>query len=58
MPAVIEDGVIQLYVESTAQALLVRVLWLGEKGCHYAWDALRWLKEDVVAELDEREVTQ
>ena len=54
----IEDGDSQLYVEPTAQALLVRVLWLGEKGCHCAWDALRWLKEDVVAELDEREVTQ
>jgi hypothetical protein len=54
-PAVVEDRVKQLYVEPSAQALLARVLWLGEKGCHYPWDALRWLKEDVVAELDERE---
>jgi hypothetical protein len=46
------------YVEPSAQALLARVLWLGEKGCDYPWDALRWLKEDVVAELDEREKVQ
>ncbi len=57
-PAVVEDKVSDLYVETSAQALLARVLWLGEKGCHYPWDALRWLKEDVVAELDERESVQ
>jgi hypothetical protein len=55
-PAVVDDSVKELYVEHSAQALLARVLWLGEKGCHYPWDALRWLKEDVVAELDEREL--
>lgn len=49
------DGIKAEYVEASAQALLARVLWLGEKGCHYPWDALRWLKEDVVAELDEWE---
>ena len=54
-PAVVEDRVKQLYVEPSAQALLVCVLWLGEKGCHYPWDALRWLKEDVVAELEKQE---
>lgn len=57
-PAVVSDSVKELYVEPSAQALLARVLWLGEKGCHYPWDALRWLKEDVVAELDERETMQ
>ncbi len=54
-PALVEGRVQDRYVEPSAQALLARVLWLGEKGCHYPWDALRWLKEDVVAELDERE---
>lgn len=57
-PAVVEDRVAQLYVEPSAQALLTRVLWLGEKGGHYPWDALRWLKEDVVAELDAKESVQ
>ena len=54
-PAVVEDRVKQLYVEPSAQALLARVLWLGEQGCHYPWDALRWLKEDVVAEVQASE---
>ena len=49
--AVVKDRVKQLYVEPSAQALLARVLWLGEQGCHYPWDALRLLKEDVVAEV-------
>lgn len=57
-PAVAEDRVRQHYIEPLVQALLARVLWLGEKGCDYPWDALRWLKEDVVAELDEREAVQ
>lgn len=43
------------YVEPTAQALLARILWLGEKGCDYPWDALRYLKEDVVAEVEKSE---
>lgn len=46
------------YVEPSAQALLARVLWLGEQGCDYPWDALRWLKEDVVAEVSEKELAQ
>ncbi len=55
-PALVEDRVKQLYVEPSAQALLARVLWLGEQGCDYPWDALRWLKEDVVAEVAAREL--
>jgi hypothetical protein len=55
-PAVVEDRVKQLYVEPSAQALLARVLWLGEQGCDYPWDALRWLKEDVVAEVQASEI--
>lgn len=54
-PAVVEDKVRKLYVEPSAQALLARVLWLGEQGCHYPWDALRWLKEDVVEEVQQNE---
>ena len=54
-PALVEDRVKYLYVEPSAQALLARVLWLGEQGCDYPWDALRWLKEDVVAEVQARE---
>lgn len=57
-PALTQGLVQERYVEPSAQALLARVLWLGEKGCDYPWDALRWLKEDVVAELDEREKLQ
>lgn len=57
-PVVLEERAAPLYVESSAQALLARVLWLGEKGCDYPWDALRWLKEDVVAELEEKEALQ
>lgn len=41
--------------ESTAHALLARMLWLGSKGCDYPWDALRFLKEDIVAEVEEAE---
>jgi hypothetical protein len=44
------------YVESTAQALLARVLWLGNKGCNYPWDALRYLKEDIIAEIEGQEI--
>lgn len=54
-PALVEGRVRERYLEPSAQALLARVLWLGEKGCDYPWDARRWLKEDVVAELDDRE---
>lgn len=57
-PAVVEDRVKPHYVETSAQALLARVLWLGELGCDYPWDALRWLKEDVIAEVAERELAQ
>lgn len=45
------------YVEPTAQALLARIVWLGSKGCDYPWDALRYLKEDVIAEIEEQEAT-
>ena len=54
-PAVVSDAVKEHYVEASAQALLARILWLGEKGCDYPWDALRYLKEDVIAEVEERE---
>ena len=54
-PAVVEDRVKEIYVELSAQALLARILWLGDKGCDYPWDALRYLKEDVIAEVEENE---
>ena len=54
-PAVVADKVKEHYVEPSAQALLARVLWLGDKGCDYPWDALRYLKEDVIAEVQARE---
>jgi hypothetical protein len=44
------------YLESSAHALLARILWLGSKGCHYPWDALRSLKDDIIAEIEEQEV--
>lgn len=46
------DGVKDYYEEPTAHALLARVLWLGSKGCDYPWDALRYLKEDIIAEME------
>jgi hypothetical protein len=49
------DGIRDLYVEASATALLGRVLWLGSRGCDYPWDALRYLKEDVIAEIEEVE---
>jgi hypothetical protein len=49
------NGVRELYAEATAHALLARILWLGSKGCEYPWDALRYLKEDIIAELEELE---
>lgn len=49
------EGVKDLYVEPTAHALLARILWLGSKGCDYPWDALRYLKEDVIAEVEANE---
>lgn len=54
-PRCIGGGVRELYVEPTAHALLARMLWLGSKGCHYPWDALRFLKEDIIAEVEEAE---
>ena len=51
----VEQGIQSSYVETSAQALLARVLWLGSKGCDYPWDALRYLKEDVIAEVEEQE---
>jgi hypothetical protein len=54
-PTVVEDRVKEIYVEPSAQALLARILWLGDKGCDYPWDALRYLKEDVIAEVEENE---
>lgn len=44
----------ELYTEKTAHALLARILWLGSKGCDYPWDALRHLKEDIIAEVEEQ----
>jgi hypothetical protein len=43
------------YVEASAHALMARILWLGSKGCDYPWDALRYLKEDIIAEMEEGE---
>jgi hypothetical protein len=43
------------YLEPTAHALLARILWLGSKGCDYPWDALRYLKEDIIEEIEKRE---
>lgn len=57
-PALVEGRVKNHYIESSAQALLARVLWLGDQGCDYPWDALRWLREDVVAEVAEKELAQ
>jgi hypothetical protein len=45
------------YVEPTAQALLAGMLWLGSKGCDYPWDALRSVREDMIAEVEEAEST-
>ena len=47
----------EIYLEPSAAALLARILWLGSKGCDYPWDALRYLKEDVVAEVEENEAS-
>lgn len=52
----IGSGVRELCVESTSHALLARILWLGSKRCDYPWDALRYLKEDIIAEVEEREL--
>jgi hypothetical protein len=53
----VEGGVRELYVEPTAHALLARILWLGSKGCDYPWDALRYVKEDIITEVEEPETT-
>ena len=54
-PAVVSDTVKSHYIEPTAHALLARMLWLGSKGCDYPWDAYRYLKEDIVAEVEKAE---
>ncbi len=54
-PAVVSDSVRDHYIESSAQALLGRILWLGSKGCDYPWDVYRYLMEDIVAEVEKAE---
>jgi hypothetical protein len=54
-PAVVSGTVKEHYIEPSAQALLARVLWLGSKGCDYSWDVYRYVKEDIVAEMEEQE---
>lgn len=51
-------GLREMYVEPTAHALLARILWLGSKGCDYPWDALRYLKEDIISEVEARELAE
>jgi hypothetical protein len=51
----VSSRVKDMYVEPTAAALLARILWLGEQGCDYPWDALRHLKQDVIAEVEAHE---
>jgi hypothetical protein len=51
----VNEDVRSQYVEQDAAALLARLLWLGSKGCDYPWDALRYLKEDVIKEIDLKE---
>lgn len=54
-PAVVSNTTKDHYVETSAQALLARILWLGSKGCDYPWDTYRYLMEDIVAEVEEME---
>lgn len=51
----VADGVKDYYTEATAAELLGRILWLGSKGCDYPWDALRYLKEDIIEEIEASE---
>ena len=51
----LNDEVKAEYREPTAHALLARILWLESKGCDYPWDALRYLKEDIIEEVEQRE---
>lgn len=48
----VSDEIKPHYLEPTAAALLARILWLGDKGCDYPWDALRYLKDDVIEEVE------
>ena len=52
----VSDDVRDLYEEPTASALLARILWLGSKGCTYPTDAVKYLTEDIVAEVEAREM--
>jgi len=52
----VEDDVRNLYEEPTAASLLARMLWLGSKGCTYPLDAVKYLTEDIVAEVEAREM--
>ena len=54
-PAVVADTVKAHYMEPSAHALMARILWLGSKGCDYPWDTYRYLKDDFIAEMQERE---
>ena len=49
------NGVRELCVEPSAHELLARIPWLGSKGCDYPWDALRYLKDDIITEMEEQE---
>ncbi|MEO6248999.1 MAG: hypothetical protein ABIO85_10545 [Sphingomicrobium sp.] len=51
----VNNGVKDLYIEPSAAALLGRILWLGSKGCDYPWDALRYLKDDIIEEIEQAE---
>lgn len=51
----VNDEVKAQYREPTAHALLARMPWLGSKGCDYPWDALRYLKEDIIEEVEQRD---
>jgi hypothetical protein len=51
----VREGVRARYVKPTAHALVARILWLGSKGCDYPWDTLRYLKEDIIAEVEAQE---
>ena len=52
----VTDEVKDYYTEATAATLLGRILWLGSKGCDYPWDALRYLKEDIIEEIEASEM--
>lgn len=52
----VRDGVRDQYEEATACALLGRILWLGSKGCTYPLDAIKYLSDDIVEEIEAREI--